>query len=69
MADRLFRFGLGTDGEKGVHCISNILANKGGIVMGLIGETELIAVVLNNIVANPLRLLNHRCLLREQMVC
>jgi isopentenyl diphosphate isomerase/L-lactate dehydrogenase-like FMN-dependent dehydrogenase len=46
-----FPYGLGTDGKKGVHCIANILAEEVEIAMGLIGKTEPIANVLNNIVA------------------
>lgn len=68
MAGQLFPYGLGTDGKKGVHCIANILAEEVEIAMGLIGKTEPIAIVLNNIVAWPFKLLDHRCLLREQMV-
>ena len=40
MVGRPFIYGLGPAGEKGIHRITDILAEEVDITMGLIGETE-----------------------------
>ena len=49
MVGRPFLYGLGAAGEKGIHCITNILAVEADIPIGLIGETELTAIGLQNL--------------------
>ena len=49
MVGRPFLYGLGAAGEKGIHRITDILAEEADITMGLIGETELTAIGLQNL--------------------
>ena len=44
MVGRPFLYGLGAAGEKGIHRITDILAEEADITMGLIGETDLVAL-------------------------
>ena len=44
MVGRPFLYGLGAAGEKGIHRITDILAEETDITMGLIGETELTTI-------------------------
>jgi isopentenyl diphosphate isomerase/L-lactate dehydrogenase-like FMN-dependent dehydrogenase len=49
MVGRPFLYGLGAAGEKGIHRITDILAEEADITMGLIGETELTAIGSQNL--------------------
>ena len=49
MVGQPFLYGLGAAGEKGIHSITNILAEEADITMGLIGETELTAIGSQNL--------------------
>ena len=49
MVGRPFLYGLGAAGEKRIHRITDILAEEADITMGLIGETELTAIGLQNL--------------------
>jgi len=49
MAGRPFLYGLGAAGEKGIHRITDILAEEADITLGLIGETDLTALGANNL--------------------
>ena len=49
MVGRLFLYGLGAAGEKGIHRITDILAEEADITMGLIGETELTTIGPQNL--------------------
>ena len=48
MVGRPFLYGLGAAGEKGIHRITDILAEEADITMGLIGETDLAALGSHN---------------------
>ena len=49
MAGRPFLYGLGAAGEKGIHRITDILAEEADITLGLIGETNLTALGADNL--------------------
>ena len=49
MVGRPFLYGLGAAGEKGIHRITDILAEEADITMGLIGETDLVALGSHNL--------------------
>jgi (S)-mandelate dehydrogenase len=49
MAGRPFLYGLGAAGEKGIHRITDILAEEADITLGLIGETDLTALGAHNL--------------------
>ena len=49
MVGRPFLYGLGAAGEKGIHRITDILAEEADITMGLIGETDLAALGSHNL--------------------
>ena len=49
MVGRPFLYGLGAAGEKGIHRITDILAEEADITMGLIGETELTIIGPQNL--------------------
>ena len=49
MAGRPFLYGLGAAGEKGIHRITDILAEEADITLGLIGETDLTALGADNL--------------------
>ena len=51
MVGRPFLYGLGAAGEKGIHRITDILAEEADITMGLIGETYLTALGAHNLAA------------------
>ena len=49
MFGRPFLYGLGAAGEKGIHRITDILAEEADISMGLIGEAELTTIGPQNL--------------------
>lgn len=49
MVGRPFLYGLGAAGEKGIHRITDILAEEADITMGLMGETELTTIGPQNL--------------------
>ena len=49
MVGRPFLYGLGATGEKGIHRITDILAEEADISMGLIGEAELTTIGPQNL--------------------
>ena len=49
MVGRPFLYGLGAAGEKGIQRITDILTEKADITRGMIGETELTTIGLQNL--------------------